>query len=90
MLLKHLYGLRWVSTSSYRPAKENLIGIDREILETELLAHHFPRYRSQQIWNALYHNGMTHWKVATNLPATLKAHLAEYYTIDYGVIEVSE
>lgn len=59
-----------------------LIGLPLDELQAALDIHGLPQFRSKQIWNWIYHRGVTDFADMDNLPKEMRALLSDYYSIE--------
>lgn len=59
-----------------------LIGLPLDELQAALDIHGLPKFRSKQIWNWIYHRGVTDFAAMDNLPKEMRALLSDYYSIE--------
>lgn len=72
-----------VAFENDEPPKRNLIGIPYEeliALMTEELKQ--PRFRADQIWQWLYHQGVSDFSAMSNMSKAFRETLAEHFTIE--------
>lgn len=62
--------------------KKNLIGLNREELKEYLTQHDVPAYRVQQLWNWLYHHGVTSFDRMVNMPKPVRQILEDAFVIE--------
>ncbi len=68
----------------------NIIGLSREELQSHLNEHSIPKFRLQQIWNWLYHHGVTCFDKMANVPAILRQHLQDNFVIQRPTIAFAQ
>lgn len=62
--------------------RKNLIGLSREALESELVAAGQKAFRARQLWHWIYCRGERDFAAMTTLAKSLRAVLAERFTVD--------
>jgi len=70
--------------------KPLLYGLTRDPLSTSLAELNQPAYRRSQIWSWLYVQRARDWSGMTNLPAALRAALAERFDLSAGGVRRAE
>jgi 23S rRNA (adenine2503-C2)-methyltransferase len=63
------------------PSPDELLGLPLAVLATRLAAAIDRPYRARQVYDALYHRGLTDFAQMTDLPAELRSGLAERFRI---------
>jgi 23S rRNA (adenine2503-C2)-methyltransferase len=63
-------------------SKTNLIGLSRDDLKNLLTQHDIPVYRVQQLWNWLYHHGVTTFDRMVNVPKPVRQILEDSCVIE--------
>ncbi len=76
------------------PARTNLVGLTRDGLADELRAWGLPAnqigMRVGQLWNAIYHRGLSDFAEMTTLSKELRARLAEHFVVARPEIVVEQ
>lgn len=62
--------------------RKNLIGLSREALESELAAAGEKPFRARQLWHGIYYRGERDFAKMTTLAKSLRAVLAERFTLE--------
>lgn len=62
--------------------KINIIGQSREALTAQFAGLGLPAFRVQQVWNWLYHHGVRNFDAMTNIAASSREILANFYNIE--------
>lgn len=70
--------------------KINLIGLSREDLKEYLLSRDLPAYRVQQVWNWLYHHGVTTFDRMVNMPKPVRNLLEDSFVIERPKIATAQ
>ena len=74
-----------IDTSASKNGRESLIGLSREELAERLQVVGVPenrlRMRAKQLWHWIYHRGAVEFGAMTTISGTLRAALAERYTL---------
>jgi len=52
-----------------------------EMIEA-LAIHELPKFRAAQVWNWIYHRGVTSFEAMANLPKEMRQLLSDYYSIE--------
>lgn len=71
-------------------SKTNLIGLSREELKELLAQHDVPAYRVQQLWNWLYHHGVTTFDRMVNVPKFVRQILEDSFVIERPKIATAQ
>jgi len=61
--------------------RKNLVGLSREELEAEVVAHGLEKFRARQLWHWIYHRGATDFAVMTTLAKPVREKLAEAFVV---------
>ncbi|HEY0838364.1 MAG TPA: 23S rRNA (adenine(2503)-C(2))-methyltransferase RlmN [Azospirillum sp.] len=61
--------------------RKNLVGLSREELEAEVVAHGLEKFRARQLWHWIYHRGATDFAVMTTLAKPVREKLAEVFVV---------
>jgi 23S rRNA (adenine2503-C2)-methyltransferase len=61
--------------------RANLIGLSREELAAELATIGEPSFRARQLWQWIYHRGVSDFADMTNLAKSFRAQLSQHYTV---------
>ncbi|RZI46087.1 23S rRNA (adenine(2503)-C(2))-methyltransferase RlmN [Candidatus Finniella inopinata] len=69
---------------------QNIIGLSREELITHFQAHQIPKFRVQQVWNWVYHHGVTNFDRMLNISAAMRQQLQEVFVIERPQIATSQ
>ncbi|KAG2220573.1 hypothetical protein INT45_008754 [Circinella minor] len=71
--------------------KKNLIGLTLDQIKQEV--QNIPtvkQFTAFQLWQHMYRHGTTSFSKMTNLSNPLRDHLKQYYTIDYGHVQLDQ
>jgi 23S rRNA (adenine2503-C2)-methyltransferase len=71
-------------------SKTNLIGLSRDELKELLAQHDVPAYRVQQLWNWLYHHGVTTFDRMVNVPKPVRQILEDSFVIERPKIATAQ
>ena len=71
----------FAADSSGLDGRLDLVGLDRDALVEVLAREGLPKFRAGQIWQWIYHKGITDFAAMTNLAKPLRARLAEVFRI---------
>ncbi|EKE77255.1 23S rRNA (adenine(2503)-C(2))-methyltransferase RlmN [Oceanibaculum indicum] len=63
-------------------ARPNLVGMDRADMAAAFAAMGLPAFRMKQVWNWVYHRGVTDFEAMTNIAKDLRGKLAEQFRIE--------
>jgi 23S rRNA (adenine2503-C2)-methyltransferase len=72
------------------PSTVNLAELEPQELENALAALGVPGFHGRQIFSWIYARGVTRFEEMTDLPAMLRATLAERFTVDTPVLESTQ
>lgn len=70
--------------------KINLIGLSRDELKDHLVSRDVPAYRVQQLWNWLYHHGVTTFDRMVNMPKPVRQLLDDSFVIERPKIATAQ
>jgi 23S rRNA (adenine2503-C2)-methyltransferase len=70
--------------------KINLIGLSRDELKEHLISRDVPAYRVQQLWNWLYHHGVTTFDRMVNMPKPVRQLLDDSFVIERPKIATAQ
>jgi len=62
-------------------ARRNLVGLDRDEFAAAIAGIGEKPFRAKQLWNWVYHQGVTDFEAMTNIAKPLRARLAEHFEI---------
>ena len=71
--------------------KKNLIGLTLDQIKQEV--QNIPtakKFTAFQLWQHMYRHGTTSFSKMTNLSNPLREHLKQYYTVDYGHVQLDQ
>ncbi|MDP4725569.1 MAG: 23S rRNA (adenine(2503)-C(2))-methyltransferase RlmN [Alphaproteobacteria bacterium] len=71
-------------------SKTNLIGLSRDELKELLAQNDVPAYRVQQLWNWLYHHGVTTFDRMVNVPKPVRQILEDSFVIERPKIATAQ
>lgn len=63
-------------------ARPNLVGMDRADMAAAFAAMGLPAFRMKQVWNWVYHRGVTDFEAMTNIAKDLRGKLTETFRIE--------
>lgn len=70
--------------------QDNIIGLSREDLADYFQSIDTPNFRVQQVWNWLYHHGVTSFDRMVNIPAPVRQKLEDSFIIARPTVAVAQ
>jgi 23S rRNA (adenine2503-C2)-methyltransferase len=78
--------VQYTGTPFVTEGKRNLIGQSRADLKNLLAGIGLESYRAAQLWQWIYHKGVTDFKAMTNIAKPVQALLIEHFTLERATI----